>query len=134
MTEPSESRLVFTIAKAMSQSTLPSTAALPPVSAAPLPPPRRRSFVTVVVAFGLTALIAAMGIFKSVKPPEPQPQIKASGDPAAESIQYEAGLNKLRTSLDHHSANQSVDPFKSYALDVAQLYLAIASFPKAKGK
>jgi hypothetical protein len=138
MTEPSEERAAFTIAKAMAQSTatvsLPTNEAepLPPATTKPLRPPRRRSFVMPVMAVGFTALFSAIGINR-LEPVEPQ--IEASDSVRPEL--YEDGLNKLRSSFDESSRKQPakpVNPFKSYALDVAQLYLAIASFPKAKGK
>jgi hypothetical protein len=143
MTEPSEERAAFTIAKAMAQSTatvsLPTNEAepLPPATTKPLRPPRRRSFVMPVMAVGFTALFSAIGInrLEPVEQPKPQPQIEASDSVRPEL--YEDGLNKLRSSFDESSRKQPakpVNPFKSYALDVAQLYLAIASFPKAKGK
>jgi hypothetical protein len=163
MTEPSEARAAFTIAKAMAQSTatvpLPPNAAerLPPAKATLLLPPRRRSFVIPVMAFGFAALLvaigikrqdpveplkpqsqseaaslAAIGINEQFKQPEPQPQTEFPDSVQPE--QYEDGLNKLRSSFASHSRKQPVKPvdtFKSYALDVAQLYLSIASFSKA---
>jgi hypothetical protein len=166
MTEPSEARAAFTIAKAMAQSTaavpLPTNEAepLPPATTKLSPSPRRRSFVMPVMAVGFIAFFGAIGInrLEPVEQPKPQPQTESARlaaigaykqveQPAPQlqteapdserPKQYEDGLSKLRSSFDEQSRKQAVkpvNPFKSYALDVAQLYLAIASFPKAKGK
>ena len=140
MSEPSESRAVFTIAKAMAQSTPPSTVVtveLPIATAKVSRPPRGRSFaIPAIIVFGITALLATIGIYRleRVEPPGPPPQAQVQG--LAQPELHEKGLNKHRSSLEDPSPKQAVqpavNPFKSFALDVAQLYVAITNFPKAK--
>jgi hypothetical protein len=139
MSEPSESRAVFTIAKAMAQSTSSSsvTVELPITTAKVSPSLRGRSFaIPAIIVFGITALLATIGIYRleRVGQPGPPPQAQVQG--SAQPDLHEKGLNKLRSSFENpppeQVANRAVNPFKSFALDVAQLYVAITNFPKAK--
>jgi hypothetical protein len=98
-------------------------------------PLRRRSFVMPPVAVGFTVFFGAIGINRLEPAEQPMPQSQTVALESVQPEQYEKGLNKLRSSFDASSRRQSVksvNPLKSYALDVAQLYIAIANSSKAK--
>ena len=130
MTEPSESHAAFTVAKAMAQSKLQSAVALPP-NTTKLLHPRRRSFVVPFLVFGVTVLLTTIGI-KRLDPIE-KPQLQTEAPDPAPPTQHAERPTEL-TSLEDPAPEypvKSAEPFKSLALDAAQLYVAMGSFPKA---
>jgi hypothetical protein len=136
MSEPSETRAAFTFAKAMAKSASPPTIALSPgpeddlvAPVEDLTAPRRRSFIIPVIVFGFTALLTAVGIYRL-----PGPQIQTEVSNLAQPAPNEDRPSVPRSPVDGplpKQAAKSVNPFKSYALDVAELYLFIANFSKS---
>ena len=140
MSEPSESRAAFTIAKAMAQSTSSSTVVtdeLPITTAKVSSSPRGRLFaIPAIIVFGITVLLVTIGIYRLERVEQLGPPPQAQDQGLAQPELHEKGLNKLRSSLEDPSPKQAVqpavNPFKSFALDVAQLYIALTNFPKTK--
>jgi hypothetical protein len=135
MSEPSETRAAFTFAKAMAKSASPPTIALPPgpeddlaAAVEDLTVPRRRSFIIPVIVFGFTALLTAVGIYRL-----PGPQIQTDVSNLAQPAPNGDRPSVPRSPVDDPLPKQakSVNPFKSYALDVAELYLFITNFSKS---
>jgi hypothetical protein len=86
--------------------------------------PRLRLFVLPLLVFGVTALLAAIGInkLKSVEQPKPPVQIEAQAPPPPKQ-------NSPRPEEPVKPVERA-EPFRSLALDAAQSYLATGSRPR----
>jgi hypothetical protein len=134
MTEPSEARLVFTVAKAMAQSKLPPPVA-PAVALSPAKPlrPKRlfHMFVMPIAIIGFTALPAAFGIeqpqLKTEAVPDGAPPLKQDEERLTETTSVPASFPQRPP----ESAEPSGPFARSFALDVAKTYVALSEAKRA---